>query len=58
VNLFLRRNGADREDIGLEAYGMVALTRILQMSHEEATKVFVDALRDVRNNNCHVYSLL
>ncbi|KAF8538708.1 S-adenosyl-L-methionine-dependent methyltransferase [Trichophaea hybrida] len=45
-------------ETGLEAYGMAALTRILQMSHEEATKVFADALRDVRNKNCHVYSLL
>lgn len=55
---FLRQDWVNSECAGLEAYGMAALTRVLEMEHEEALKVFSDALKDVRNKNCHTYSLL
>ncbi|KAF8253316.1 S-adenosyl-L-methionine-dependent methyltransferase [Wilcoxina mikolae CBS 423.85] len=42
--------------VGFEAYGMAAMTRILGMSKEDATEVFTDALKGVRNKNYHTYN--
>ncbi|KAF8543378.1 S-adenosyl-L-methionine-dependent methyltransferase [Trichophaea hybrida] len=44
-------------ETGFEAYGMAALTRILEMPKEEASKVFVNALKGVKNKNHHTYNL-
>lgn len=37
---------------------MAALTRILEMPKEDASEVFVNALKGVKNKNHHTYNLL
>ncbi|KAF8542380.1 S-adenosyl-L-methionine-dependent methyltransferase [Trichophaea hybrida] len=43
-------------ETGFEAYGLAAFTRILGMSKEDATEVFTNGLRGIRNKNFHTYT--
>ncbi|KAF8532651.1 hypothetical protein BDD12DRAFT_765176, partial [Trichophaea hybrida] len=60
-DMYMKRVGAITmlmAETGFEAYGMAAMTRILGMSKEDATEVFTDALKGVRNKNYHIYNFL
>ena len=45
-------------ETGIEAYGMAALTRILEMDKEEAAKIVKEGIEAGRNKNMHMYTHL
>ena len=45
-------------ETGIEAYALLAMTRILKMKADEAKKLCRDAVAAANNKNYHMYSLL